>query len=198
MRKSPIKHSVSTHRRHGKTISNYVRGTGANAFKLANPNTSLHKETDLIHRAKHYFGTTNDISKAAYLLPDGSLLDFSESRDYKSMDHRAIKNILPDTEVHGYGDLPVTQFLKTGAVRFVAKSRELNLEKLSNKSLTSAQWQRIDSILKNDPMKEYIFVDSIGSNYTSSYAAFFKQDPHSQVPNTGNFMTLNQLKEKIA
>ena len=47
-----------------------------------------------------------------------------------------------------------------------------------------------------DSMKEYIFVDVVGPSYTSTYAAFIKKDPHSEIA-PSNFITLQQLKSKL-
>lgn len=191
MRKTPIKHTVKTHRRSsGKIVLNYTRGSGSKNIKISNP-TIKPKEPDLIQKAKKYFGTTEDIKKAGFLLPDGTFLDFSMGEEYKWFDHRGIKNIFPEKQ-----EQPVETFLKaTGSLRFAPASRELNFEKVSSKPITEAQWQKIKSILKSDKMKEYVNFDVHYPSYTKSYFGFYQQNPHSSKPDFA--VTLEQLKEKI-
>jgi len=56
---------------------------------------------DIIGMAKDYFGTTDDIFEAGYILPDGSLLDLSGKCEGgpsggRALDHRSVERALPD------------------------------------------------------------------------------------------------------
>jgi site-specific DNA-cytosine methylase len=79
--------------------------------------------TDALEWAKLSMGTTDDLAEAGYILPDGTLLDFSGRRDggdagQRSMDHRQID--LPVSGVSG-SDL-MMNFMGAGAIRIDSNS----------------------------------------------------------------------------
>jgi len=79
--------------------------------------------TDALEWAKLSMGTTDDLAEAGYILPDGTLLDFSGRREggdagQRSMDHRQID--LPVSDVSG-SDL-MMNFMGAGAIRIDANS----------------------------------------------------------------------------
>jgi len=61
-----------------------------------------------------YFGITDSINKAGYLLTDGTLLDFSCGQRDRVQDHREIRNILEDCD--GYND-GLIRFVNLGNIR---------------------------------------------------------------------------------
>jgi hypothetical protein len=67
--------------------------------------------------AKQHHGTTEDINEAGYVLPDGTMLDFSERRHggggQRSQDHRQIQ--YPGRPSEGYDAMRA--FMKKGAMR---------------------------------------------------------------------------------
>lgn len=75
-------------------------------------------------KAKQYFGTTSDITEAGYILPDGTMLDFTGThqvgpsqrgqwlRGQRSVDHREIQDIVSKS-----GTQAMYQFVEYGAVR---------------------------------------------------------------------------------
>jgi hypothetical protein len=69
------------------------------------------------------YGTTQDFREAGYILPDGSLLDFSEKKNggekgQRSLDHRDVQRL--------YGNLRGTnaliQFMNEGGIRLMPES----------------------------------------------------------------------------
>jgi hypothetical protein len=81
------------------------------------------KERDeLVEKAKEHFGTTTNFKEAGYILPDGSMLDFSGKRiggsaGRRDMDHREINEI--GTEM--------TPFMEMGNIRLHTESNGIEL-----------------------------------------------------------------------
>lgn len=79
----------------------------------------------LFKSAKKLFGTTADVSKAGFVLPDGSMLDLSRhGGKYKDVSHGHIALAYPEDEQHRFWSLQdkrpyaaVTEFLMHGGVR---------------------------------------------------------------------------------
>ena len=93
---------------------------------------SMHIARVLIERAKDHFGVTTDFRRGAWLLPDGSMLDFGNSKG--RMDHSDIKQIFPDEikeqDPEQYipeNDFVRKKFLEAGAIRLVAEGGVLRL-----------------------------------------------------------------------
>ena len=83
--------------------------------------------------AKAHYGVTNNFNAAGYMLPDGSLLDFSEANDggnpnERSLDHRDIEGIIMDegTEYESRW-MYIADFLNEGAIRLLPESAGINL-----------------------------------------------------------------------
>lgn len=75
---------------------------------------------DVMEMAKDYFGITDDIFEAGYILPEGSLLDFSGKREggpsgSRSLDHRSIERAIPNEM--GEWTKAMTNFGNIGAIR---------------------------------------------------------------------------------
>jgi hypothetical protein len=65
-------------------------------------------------KAVEYFGLTYDTREAGYILPDGSMLDFSEKNNggpggYRTLDHSGISA--------AYDDISYGEFMDAGAIR---------------------------------------------------------------------------------
>lgn len=87
----------------------------------------------LFDDAKAHYGVTKNFNAAGYMLPDGSLLDFSEANDggnpnERSLDHRDIEGIIMDegTEYESRW-MYIADFLNEGAIRLLPESAGINL-----------------------------------------------------------------------
>ena len=69
-----------------------------------------------MERAKKKFGCTSDWNRAGYILPDGTLLDFSDGQYRRVMDHREIICVVRGLkdDSHSAG---MIRFMNLGAVR---------------------------------------------------------------------------------
>lgn len=72
------------------------------------------------------FGTTEDFAKAAYILPDGKMLDFSQGTDSRGLDHRNILDVFGPAEVKD-GSAALAQFMQEGNVRSMPESPGVDL-----------------------------------------------------------------------
>ena len=94
--------------------------------------------------AKQHHGTTDDIGEAGYVLPDGTMLDFSARRDggggSRSLDHRNI--FFPGRPNDGYEAM--RKFIESGAVR-IDVSGAVDLAK----SPTGSQISRLRELGEN-------------------------------------------------
>lgn len=93
----------------------------------------------LFGKAKERFGLTNNFNAAGYMLPDGSLLDFSEANDggdpnQRSLDHREIEGIIMD-EGKEYDSrwMYLADFMNEGAIRLLPEYAGINLMKAPTK-----------------------------------------------------------------
>jgi hypothetical protein len=85
------------------------------------PATSYNAE-QIFARAKQYFGVTTDPDEAGYILPDGTMLDFSGKRSggtpgKRMLDHRDIAFAWPEDDSPG-GFEAMKQVMNWGATRF--------------------------------------------------------------------------------
>ena len=97
----------------------------------------------LFEDAKARFGLTNNFKVAGYMLPDGSLLDFSEANDggdpnQRSLDHREIEGIIMD-EGKEYDSrwMYLADFMNEGAIRLLPEYAGINLMKAPTKEQRS-------------------------------------------------------------
>ena len=119
-----------------------VSEPGANTEVTAAKEPENDEQTKAIFdQAKKLFGTTRDIREAGYILPDGSMLDFSGRhlmdpgsdtsflRGRRTTDHREISSIAyekdGDTETGIETDMP--DFIKRGAIRIDDNAGSINL-----------------------------------------------------------------------
>ena len=129
----------------------------------------MNKQT-AIERAVDLFGLTNDPREAGYILPDGSLLDFSGSRlgnddGGRAEDHRAIIEIY--SRMHSGTDA-VTRFMKEeGAIRLnVSRGFSINIDFI--KPITQLQGQEKQIVLLNT-------VSDYGSGNIKSLVNWYKK-----------------------
>ena len=87
----------------------------------------------LFDNAKQHYGLTNNFNAAGYMLPDGSLLDFSEANDggdpnSRSLDHRDIEGIIMD-EGKEYDSrwMYIADFMNEGAIRLLPEHAGINI-----------------------------------------------------------------------
>lgn len=82
---------------------------------------------DIFQKAKQYFGTTSDFQETGYILPDGTMLDFSDKQNgglpgMRLLDHREVAEIL---------DLPQTEalitFMNSGCIRVMPECPGLDI-----------------------------------------------------------------------
>lgn len=87
----------------------------------------------LFDKAKAQFGLTNNFKVAGYMLPDGSLLDFSEANDggdpnQRSLDHREIEGIIMDEgKEYEHRWQYLADFMNEGAIRLLPEYAGINL-----------------------------------------------------------------------
>jgi hypothetical protein len=121
-----------------------------------------HIAKSLIDQAVKYFGTTTDFSKGAWLLPDGSLLNFSNGHGRK--DHSDIKKIFPENLKEQDPEKYVpeneyirSKFLAAGAIRLVAEGGGVEI----TQEPTGKQLTKINEFFKWLPRSEF-FIDLSG------------------------------------
>lgn len=92
---------------------------------------SVENNVDVFALAKERFGVTNDIRECGYVLPDGSMLDFSgrhmltkgtdssHLRGRRSVDHREIGDLNWDADMNTRNNLNINMadFIRMGAIR---------------------------------------------------------------------------------
>ena len=114
--------------------------------------------------AKEKFGTTYDMREAGYILPDGSMLDFSGKHEIRgadtsflngqrSVDHRAIQEIAYDFDENKTGvETDMGDFLDRGAIRIDYNTGAINL----NVAPTKAQKDRLKRLIERNDGDVYI------------------------------------------
>ena len=93
---------------------------GEPMFRTADEREKLFKD------AKDEFGTTRDFREAEYLLPDGSMLDFSEKNNggepgRRGADHRDIARVINDRSYDTKTEY-LDDFINEGAIRLIPES----------------------------------------------------------------------------
>ena len=108
---------------------------------------------NIFDKAKKYFGITDDPTLAGWILPDGSMLDFSGNENFKSIKHNEINRI--GIEMH--------EFINMGAIRLnlAPYGNDMNLN--LNKPLTNLQKLKISKIIMQ--YHPYIYIDISNKPY---------------------------------
>ena len=147
---------------------------------------SLSEETiKIFDAAKSKFGTTYDMREAGYILPDGSMLDFSGRHQVegdasflngdRTVDHREISDIAYDADDNETGiNTDLGDFLDRGAIRIDSNAGAINL----NVAPTKAQKERLKRLIeRNDG---YVYVD-FGKGWDTEHYAEYEAARASRV-----------------
>ena len=150
------------------------------------PKFSLSEETTKIFdAAKAKFGTTYDMREAGYILPDGSMLDFSGRHQVegdasflngdRTVDHREISDIAYDAEDNETGiKTDLGDFLDRGAIRIDSNAGAINI----NVAPTKAQKDRLKRLIeRNDG---YVYID-FGKGWDTEHYAEYEAARASRV-----------------
>lgn len=115
------------------------------------------KRLPLFERAKRVFGTTNSFRTGAWLLPDGSVLDLSDTRS--RMEHSTISRIFTEDELkqdfNNYMEedkFAKKKFMEMGAIRLAPESGSVEMRK----EPTSMQLKILPEFLRKAPFPEII------------------------------------------
>lgn len=93
------------------------------AYEEARAASGLTSEEYHRKQAAQKYKTTGDPTKAGYLMPDGTMLDFSDGQNRRVMDHREIQDVFGPVEL-GEGaprERYMNQFIAEGNVRVMAE-----------------------------------------------------------------------------
>ena len=151
------------------------------------PKFSLSEETkQIFDAAKAKFGTTYDMREAGYILPDGSMLDFSGRHQVRggdtsflngdrTVDHREISDIAYDNDDNETGiSTDLGDFLDRGAIRIDSNAGAINL----NVAPTKAQKDRLKRLIeRNDG---YVYID-FGKGWDTEHYAEYEAARASRV-----------------
>ena len=160
---------------------------GAIVDELQDKRYSLSEETiKIFDAAKSKFGTTYDMREAGYILPDGSMLDFSGRHQVRggdtsflngsrTVDHREISDIAYDFDENETGiNTDLGDFLDRGAIRIDSNAGAINL----NVAPTKAQKDRLKRLIeRNDG---YVYVD-FGKGWDTEHYAEYEAARASRV-----------------
>ncbi len=127
----------------------------------------------IFERAVRTFGTTTDFSRAAWILPDGKMLDFEGKAGLHRQEHSAIKNIFTEQELQQDPEKYVSEdifvrdkFLDMGAVRLVSEGGGLQMRKAP----TSQQEAAIQKFLAHIRYKDFFLdLEGKGSDFKQMY-----------------------------
>lgn len=141
--------------------------------------------TKIFDAAKAKFGTTYDMREAGYILPDGSMLDFSGRHQVegdtsflngdRTVDHREIADIAYDSDDNDTGvTTDLGDFLDRGAIRIDYNAGAINL----NVAPTRAQKDRLKRLIeRNDG---YVYID-FGKGWDTEHYAEYEAARASRV-----------------
>jgi SAM-dependent methyltransferase len=152
--------------------------------------TNFDPGTDLWEWAKSVKGTTDDINEAGYILPDGTLLDFSGKRDGGPMgdraeDHRQLG--LPTEEYITGTDLMLA-FMEDGAIRIDANSGLVDIARRP----TFDQEAKIREVLEMNPDNGYVEMDDGERQY-----AFAVNNPRAAIGRIRRWFNGEDFEEDI-
>ena len=114
--------------------------------KVFTPRAPMSDDTKLIAKAKRHFGTTTNFNEVGYVLPDGSMLNFSGAKfggspNRRDIDHRQVGEI----------DSDILSFMKMGNIRMQSFGFELV------KMPTRQQFNTLVQFIRHK--NDYIIVD---------------------------------------
>lgn len=131
----------------------------------------------LFDRAKEFFGTTNDLNEAGYILPDGSMLDFSGRhqvegdssflRGRRTVDHRDIFDLAYEKD--GWTETGIetdmADFINRGAIRIDSNAGAINLSIIP----TEQQISKLSRLIEKNGGDVYV---DFGAPDTDHYAEY--------------------------
>ncbi len=132
----------------GKKLLDESKKSAENGGNLYNEGENEESKR-FFEQAKKLFGTTYDIREAGYVLPDGSMLDFSGRhlmnpgsdtsflRGRRTTDHREISSIAyeKDGNTKTGVDTDMSDFIRRGAIRIDDNAGNINLSNRNEKLL---------------------------------------------------------------
>ena len=172
-----------------ETKNSIIGEGGATALDMAEEGKgySLSEETiKIFDAAKSKFGTTYDMREAGYILPDGSMLDFSGRHQViggdtsflngdRTVDHREISDIAYDADDNETGiNTDLGDFLDRGAIRIDSNAGAINL----NVAPTKAQKDRLKRLIERN--EGYVYVD-FGKGWNTEHYAEYEAARASRV-----------------
>lgn len=128
---------------------------------------------------KKHFGTTDKLTEAGYILPDGSLLDLSGAvygatrtlEGHRTLDHRDIRDAFEENNDFPEG-ISMEDFINAGAIRFSPESYSFMMAH----SPTAAQLKQIDFILQNNEESPSLFKKDINIELMSDASEWGNRD----------------------
>lgn len=116
---------------------------------------------------KEHFGTTDDIFEAGYLLPDGSMLDFSgrhwgnTESGRRSVDHRDIEEVFSELVDDDDLSRAMNNFIANGNIRLMPESGGIELSKMPTEKQFKTLEKYFDTFLVDyDEEVRVDFVDN--------------------------------------
>jgi len=128
-----------------------------------------------IKAAKKEFGTTDDFREAGYILPDGSMLDFSEKREggtpgQRSQDHRAVGILFDELEPqfkalekNAPASAALAQFVSFGNIR-ISVTRDQTSIHIARRPTSAQQGVIADLVKESREEDREIFLDVSGDD----------------------------------
>jgi hypothetical protein len=155
--------------------------TQNNNAKLSVTQRTDKEKQELFDAAKNKFGTTTDFREAGYLLPDGSLLDFSEKNDggqpgTRNIDHRAVSGIMGgdyETRTDAMSD-----FVHSGAIRLMPEAASINLANMP----TAKQISMLRRFVSKNDGEVILEIDDQNGN-SDVYAEYMERTSPTRVIN---------------
>jgi hypothetical protein len=141
----------------------------AEAFKQATGIKDIYKPRitpqNILQKAIKIFGITDNPENAGYILTDGRMLDMSEARSGRTLDHRSIERAMGEKWTEA-----MREFMNMGNVRLECTGKTIVLD--FKKRPTSDQLYTIRTIIKDYPKTEVI-VEAAGR-----HKEFTNRDPN--------------------
>jgi len=131
----------------------------------------LNPVSELIDRCEIEFGTTEDPCEAGYILPDGTMLDFSGKKEggspgMRSFDHRDISRCIEHNDIYLGSGTDWMNFFEERAdsIRFhlsgcrpyrQAQPDDINVSFITTQFISQEQWRKLEEIQKKYDCKIY-------------------------------------------
>lgn len=120
-------------------------------------------------KAKDYFGTTEKLGLAGYILTDGTLLKMSYDDWIRDRDHREIEEVL-DVDTSNDRSAAMVTFINFGNIRVMSRCFEIS------RPLTIQQKPIIARIVRNARNSDYTYLAVDISNTTGQVVKTFEYD----------------------